>query len=191
MESFKVPYLAGTLKHQQAGVSGPGQFPCPQCGKTYKYVNNSTFSYFFHNMHDTNWFWRNYVYLIWSKICVPLTQLTENCNMDSVFYPYFYLYAKHVCMHWNNEIIYLAITFNLQIKYDIITYRDTQIFQKSLNHLKILGAMGNVKQVPQILGTSPQNLVTQAIWYPAFEHPCVHSYMIQSHKPPFLPAFTK
>jgi len=53
VESFDVPYLAGTLKHQQGGVSGPGQFPCPQCGKTYKYVNNSTFSYLFHNMTQT------------------------------------------------------------------------------------------------------------------------------------------
>jgi hypothetical protein len=83
------------------------------------------------------------------------------------------------------------MTFNLQIKYDIITFRDAHIFQKSINHLKILGAIGNMKQVPQILGTTLQNLVTQATWYPAFEHPCIHTYMIQSHKPPVRPTFTK
>ena len=110
VESFNVPYLETTLKHQQAGVSGPGQFPCPQCGKTYKYVNNSTFSYFFHNVCDTNWFWLNYVYLIWSKSVCAITTVSRHCNMHIVFLtPYFYLHARHVdilvFMHWNNEII--------------------------------------------------------------------------------------
>ena len=66
-----------------------------------------------------------------------------------------------------------------------------QIFQKSINHLKILGAMGKMKQVPPTLGTSLQNLVTQATWYPESEHPCIHPYVIQSDKPPVLPPFTK
>lgn len=38
METMNIPYLPNTLVQQQSNMRGPGEFPCPQCFKIYKYV---------------------------------------------------------------------------------------------------------------------------------------------------------
>ena len=62
---------------------------------------------------------------------------------------------------------------------EIYPSRDTQIFQKSHSHLKILGARRITSITfhivdPQILGAMVQKLVVQVTWHLGFEHPCVH-----------------
>ncbi|KDR21810.1 Longitudinals lacking protein, isoforms A/B/D/L [Zootermopsis nevadensis] len=37
METMNIPYLPNTLVQQQSNMRGPGEFPCPQCFKIYKY----------------------------------------------------------------------------------------------------------------------------------------------------------
>jgi len=64
--------------------------------------------------------------------------------------------------------------------------RDTQIFQKSYSHLKILGARRITSSMfhtvdPQILGAMAQKLVVHVTWHLGFEHPCVHKLMGRPH----------
>ena len=62
--------------------------------------------------------------------------------------------------------------------------RGTQIFQKSMSHLNILGAtMGDMKQIPyrgpkNIRGTKVQNLVTNVTLCPGFFHPWCKVFVI-------------